>query len=85
MKLNSDRAQILSSGMRGASDYACLEEVEEAIRALTDADHAKLMLIARAFCKNRRLASSVMEPEELLSEAFAKTLQQEKGGISKSR
>ena len=36
------------------------------------------VLIARAFCKSRRLASGVMEPEELLSEALAKTLRREK-------
>jgi hypothetical protein len=37
------------------------------------------MLIAASFCKQRQLASGVMEPGELLSEAVLKTLQCEDG------
>src|SRR5258706_4994619 len=61
-----------------AGHYASAEEVEVAVLGLTNDDHAKLLLIARSFCKNSRLYTSVMEPEELLAEAFAKTLQVEK-------
>ena len=78
MKLDSEPAQILPVTTREELNYAPLEEVEKAIRALTDTEHAKLMLIAKGFCKSRRLAAGVMEPEELVSEAFVKTLQMEK-------
>jgi DNA-directed RNA polymerase specialized sigma24 family protein len=54
-------------------DYATPEEVEQAVKSLTDADHVKLMMIARSFCNRRKLAMSVVEPEELLSEAIVKT------------
>lgn len=52
---------------------ATLEEAREAIESLTDADYAKLMLIARGFRK-ARLRGNTVEPEDLLQEAFAKTL-----------
>jgi DNA-directed RNA polymerase specialized sigma24 family protein len=52
--------------------------VEQALQAITDADHVKLMLIARAFCKSRKLSTGAIEPEELLSEAILKTCQMDK-------
>src|ERR1035441_2428525 len=55
--------------------YASQEEAERGINALTDADFVKLMLIAHSFCRHYGISSSVMEPEELLSEAMMKTLQ----------
>jgi len=55
--------------------YAGRDEVEKAIRNLSDEDHAKLLMIAKSFCRRRRFSSSVMEPEELLSEAVMKSLQ----------
>jgi DNA-directed RNA polymerase specialized sigma24 family protein len=60
------------------AQHASVEEIEEALTGLTPDDHAKLLLIARGFCKSRHLSTSVMEPEELLAEAFARTLQREK-------
>src|SRR5580693_4651544 len=54
--------------------YATLTEVEAALQALTDEDYAKLMLIAGAHCKDRGFTPSVLEPGELLSEAFKATL-----------
>jgi hypothetical protein len=59
--------------------YATRDEVEKGLRALTDVDYGKLIMIARYFCKQRRLSLSKMEPEELLSEAVLKTLQCEQG------
>jgi DNA-directed RNA polymerase specialized sigma24 family protein len=61
-----------------SAQYANAEEVLTAIQALSDHDYAKLMMIARIFCKRRRFSTSVLEPEELLSQAFAKTLHLEK-------
>src|SRR5579871_5279143 len=55
--------------------YATGEEVEAAIKSLTDTDHTKLMLIAESFCRRRKFSSSVLEPKELLGEAVLKTLQ----------
>lgn len=48
-------------------------EAREAIEGLSDADYAKLMLIARGFARTR-IRGSVVEPEDLLQEAVAKTL-----------
>ena len=78
--MNSDSQPIVAA-FRNENDegeYASPHEVEQAIRALTDADFVKLMIIARYFCRIRCLSSSVMEPEELLSEAVMKTLQMDK-------
>ena len=58
----------------GMPAYATPAEVEEAMQALTDEDYAKLMMIAGAHCKNRGFTTSVLEPEELLAEAFKATL-----------
>lgn len=62
----------------GTRQYATAEEVAEGLRALTDADHVKLLMVAKYFCKRRGLTTNVMEPEELLHQAVLKTLQQEK-------
>jgi hypothetical protein len=59
-------------------NYASLPEVERAIKGLSDADHVKLMLIARSFCKRRNLSINEMEPEELLSEAILATCNMDK-------
>lgn len=59
--------------------YATRAEVEAGLAALNASDHAKLAIIAAFFCKERRLALSVIEPQELLSEAVLKTLQCEEG------
>ena len=54
--------------------YARREEVHDAIQHLQKSDFAKLMLIARSFTKKRRLNGAYAEPEDLLQEAIAKTL-----------
>jgi DNA-directed RNA polymerase specialized sigma24 family protein len=78
MNSESERLNINPATAGEAGHYAIAEEVDKALRGLTDDDYIKLMLIARSFCKSRRLSISVMEPQELLAEAFAKTLQLEK-------
>lgn len=56
-------------------EYASQEEVVAAIRALSDVDHQKLVIIARFWHQQRRGLSRLgIEPEELLSEAFERTL-----------
>jgi DNA-directed RNA polymerase specialized sigma24 family protein len=64
--------------MEDVQEAATYEEVVEALRALTEADHAKLMMIAASFCLSRRFSSSVLEPGDLLSQAVMKTLQMAK-------
>lgn len=54
--------------------YATREEAHDAIRDLQKPDFAKLMLIARSFARKRRLNAADAEPEDLLQEAIAKTL-----------
>ena len=54
--------------------YATREEAHDAIQDLQKSDFAKLMLIARFFARKRRLAAADAEPEDLLQEAIAKTL-----------
>jgi hypothetical protein len=66
------------SGTDEDRQYASHVEVEQALGTLTDADYAKLMLIAASFCKGRKFSNSVLEPQELLSEAVQKTLLLEK-------
>ncbi len=56
-------------------EHASQEEVVAAIRALSDLDHQKLVLIARFWHQQRRGLSQLgVEPDELLSEAFERTL-----------
>lgn len=76
--MKPEPAPILPVTAAEAANYASLDEVEKAIHALTDTDYAKLMLIAKYFCKKRKFSPSVMQAEELLSEAFAKTLAMDK-------
>lgn len=64
--------------MEDVQEAATSDEVAAALRALTEADHAKLMMIATSFCLRRRFSSSVLEPGELLSQAVMKTLQMAK-------
>lgn len=78
MKSESERLNIVPAAAGEAAQYATADEVSRAIEALTNEDYAKLMLIARSFCKSRRFSPSVLETEELLAEAFAKTLQLDK-------
>ena len=54
--------------------YATREEAHDAIEDLQKSDFAKLMLIARSFARKRRLNAADAEPEDLLQEAIAKTL-----------
>ena len=54
--------------------YATKGQVYKAIKALTDADHKKLMIIAVFYCRNRKLHNHTIEPEELISEAVVATL-----------
>lgn len=75
MKTDPHSADTPAPAIKPGKIYASLEEVERAICGLTDADHAKLMLIAHSFCKRRSLGYSEMQPEELLSEAILSTCQ----------
>jgi hypothetical protein len=59
--------------------YAKLDEVQQALGALRDTDYAKLILIAKSWCNQRKLARSVCEPKELLNQAVLKTLECEEG------
>jgi DNA-directed RNA polymerase specialized sigma24 family protein len=54
-------------------EYASPEEARKAIEALSEADHAKLMQIGLYFVK-RRLGGTIGEAEDLVQEAFVKTL-----------
>ena len=56
-------------------EYASQEEVEAAMRALSDVDHQKLVVIAHFWHQQRRGLSQLgIDPQELLSEAFERTL-----------
>jgi len=59
--------------MGGDEGFATPEEVRTAINALDPASYVKLMVIAKAFCR-RRTVGSVVEPEDLIHDAIAKTL-----------
>jgi hypothetical protein len=58
--------------------YASIEESRAAIRALSDDDYLKLMVIAAFFCRDRCLRRDQLEPKELLGEAILRTLQGER-------
>jgi DNA-directed RNA polymerase specialized sigma24 family protein len=73
-----DRPKIIPVPAGEAKQHASTEEVENALHALTLEEHAKLMIIAKSFCRSRHLSISVMEPKELLSEAVAKTLRMDR-------
>jgi hypothetical protein len=62
-----------------AQKYATRDEVETGLNALADEDYAKLMIIAKFFCRQRCLTLSVCEPKELLNQAVLKTLECEEG------
>jgi DNA-directed RNA polymerase specialized sigma24 family protein len=74
MNEETEAIKVLPLVAGQAPAYATSAEVEAAMQALTDEDYAKLMLIAGAHCKDRRFTPSVLEPEELLAEAFKATL-----------
>lgn len=74
MNAEPDGLRIMPAAAGELSQYATIDEVEKALSVLTDEDYAMLDVIARSFCKNRRLSPSVLEPKELLAEACAKTL-----------
>jgi hypothetical protein len=63
---------------RQGRQYASSEEVAAAAEALTETDHAKLMMIAKFFCAKRRLPPEVIEPQDLLHQAVLKTLSRDK-------
>lgn len=63
---------------RQGRQYSSLEEVTAALEALTDADHAKLMMIARFFCRKWHFSPELIEPEELINQAVLKTLSLDK-------
>ena len=71
------RTQVAASPDR--DQYASIAEVEAGLRALTDTDYTKLMLIAASYCRQRLLTSSVVEPSDLLNQAVLKTLKCEEG------
>lgn len=73
--MRADAAQTTDD----ARQHATHAEVEAGLAALTEADQAKLVMIATSFCKQRCLAPGVIEPKELVSEAVLKTLQCEEG------
>jgi hypothetical protein len=58
--------------------YASIAEVRKAIHSLSDIDYVKLMIVARYFCKQRRLRPELLEPQELLHEAIKRTLNGER-------
>lgn len=56
-------------------EYASKEETAAAIRALSDADHKKLSLIARSWYRWRgEPFPGITSPQDLLQEAFLRTL-----------
>ena len=58
--------------------YATLIDAAEAIDSLSNADHKKLVLIARYFWNLRKLGTDWGEPEDLLFEAVLRTLEGER-------
>jgi DNA-directed RNA polymerase specialized sigma24 family protein len=74
MKVDTEPINIVPVAACEAANYAAPTEVEKAMQALTVEDYAKLMLIARSHCKGRKFTPSVLEPGELLGEAFKATL-----------
>ena len=73
MKANVPDARAVADS-DAVGTYATETQVQAAIANLTEADHAKLYLIARSFCKSRKFSQGVMEPGELISEAIYRTL-----------
>lgn len=62
-----------ASELKPEGQFATPEEARQAILGLCAADYAKLMLIAKGFARNR-MRSTVIEPDDLLHDAIAKTL-----------
>lgn len=58
---------------KGEYEVANAAETRKAIESLSDADFAKLMVIARGFT-GARIRGTVTEPEDLVQDAIAKTL-----------
>ena len=58
--------------------YATKAQVDKAIKALTDADYKKLMIIAVFYWRNRKLPEHTTEPKELISAAVVATLSGDK-------
>ena len=58
--------------------YATHIDAAEAIDSLSNADHKKLVLIARYFWNLRKLGTDWGEPEDLLFEAVLRTLEGER-------
>ena len=57
-----------------STQYATRQEAHDAIQDLQESDFAKLILIARSFTRKRWLTGADSEPEDLLQEGIAKTL-----------
>jgi DNA-directed RNA polymerase specialized sigma24 family protein len=74
MKAEPEPIEVVPLVAGDAPDYATPAEVEAAMQALIDEDYAKLMMIAGVHCKDRGFTPSVLEPGELLAEAFKATL-----------
>lgn len=55
-------------------DIATTSEVREAIKSLKPADYVRLMLLAKVFAKTR-IRGTVVEPDDLVQDAIAKTLE----------
>jgi hypothetical protein len=56
----------------GDEDYYTIKEAIDAIRNLSGKDYIKLSLIARFFIRSRHISN--IEPENLLHDAIAKTI-----------
>ena len=64
---------MTSEAEPGEEQVATPQEARDAIEGLQDTDHVKLLLIATSFARGR-LRGSVIEPEDLVQDAIAKTL-----------
>lgn len=62
----------------GNHKFASPTVVREALQGLSDADYAKLALIARSFA-HKRLRGNIVEPADLLQDAITKTLDGTRG------
>jgi DNA-directed RNA polymerase specialized sigma24 family protein len=63
-------------------EYASQEETVAAIRALSGADHKKLILISRYWYRWRgEPFQGITSPEDLLQEAFVRTLEDRKSVV----
>jgi DNA-directed RNA polymerase specialized sigma24 family protein len=78
MKSDLHSAGAAAKSTADERHYATAAEVEGALLTLTETDYVKLRMIAKLFCRSRKFSTSVIEPDDLLSEAVLKTLAMEK-------